>query len=108
MNKELYNCLDVLQEECAEVIKVASKIKRFGLDSYHPRDPENKINSVKLAEEIGDLVGTVYKLVDLLFPNVETADEGENFVAIFEEKAKAKAAKIDKYYNEFTKGENNG
>ena len=37
--------LDILQEECGEVIQIASKIKRFGLES----------NQERLTEELGDL-----------------------------------------------------
>ena len=38
--------LTILQEECAEVIQIASKIHRFG---HHPD------NMKRLAEELGDL-----------------------------------------------------
>jgi NTP pyrophosphatase (non-canonical NTP hydrolase) len=37
--------LDILQEECGEVVQVASKIKRFGLSS----------NRERLTQELGDL-----------------------------------------------------
>lgn len=37
--------LDILQEECAEVIQIASKCKRFGLENNHER----------LTAEVGDL-----------------------------------------------------
>jgi NTP pyrophosphatase (non-canonical NTP hydrolase) len=37
--------LDILQEECGEVIQVASKVKRFGLKS----------NRDRLTQELGDL-----------------------------------------------------
>ena len=47
--KRMYNkveeALDILQEECAEVIQVASKCKRFG----------TKSNRERLTQEIGDL-----------------------------------------------------
>lgn len=47
--KRMYNkteeALDILQEECAEVIQVVSKIKRFGMKS----------NQERLVQEIGDL-----------------------------------------------------
>ena len=29
--------LDLLQEECAEIIQAVSKIKRFGFEGKHPR-----------------------------------------------------------------------
>lgn len=47
--------LNVLQEECAEVIQSASKILRFGYESKHPRFPEGPTNREHLEEEIGNL-----------------------------------------------------
>ena len=47
--------LDLLQEECAETIQAASKIKRFGLRSHNPYAPE-KNNTVLLEDEIGDTI----------------------------------------------------
>jgi NTP pyrophosphatase (non-canonical NTP hydrolase) len=49
-------CLNILQEECAEVIQVASKIKRFGvvgkrLDAY--------TNLEALEMEIGDVLAMI-------------------------------------------------
>jgi hypothetical protein len=46
--------LTILIEECAEVIQVATKIKRFGLMSAHPEKPE-QTNFVLLSKEVGDL-----------------------------------------------------
>ena len=45
--------LDILQEECAEVVVAVSKISRFGLDNFKPGKP--KTNREHLAEELGDL-----------------------------------------------------
>lgn len=45
--------MDILQEECAEVIVAVSKISRFGLDNFKPGKP--KTNREHLAEELGDL-----------------------------------------------------
>lgn len=47
--------LDHLIEECSEVIKVASKIRRFGWDSYHPDDPEHTPNTKRLFNEMQDV-----------------------------------------------------
>lgn len=47
--------LDILQEECAEIIQAVSKIKRFGFESTHPRFPEGQTNRDHLEEEIGNL-----------------------------------------------------
>jgi NTP pyrophosphatase (non-canonical NTP hydrolase) len=44
--KPIAEILTILQEECAEVIQIASKIHRFG---HHPD------NMKRLAEELGDL-----------------------------------------------------
>lgn len=45
--------LDILAEECAEVIQAVSKIKRHGLHSYHPDILES--NSEALNRELGDV-----------------------------------------------------
>ena len=46
-NDSATELLTILQEECAEVIQEASKIKRFGQTSE---------NTDRLAKEVGDLV----------------------------------------------------
>ena len=47
--------LDLLQEECAEIIQIISKIRRFGFGSYNPYDPEpRKTNLQLLNDELGD------------------------------------------------------
>jgi len=46
-NDSATEMLTILQEECAEVIQEASKIKRFG---------QEKDNIDRLAKEVGDLV----------------------------------------------------
>jgi NTP pyrophosphatase (non-canonical NTP hydrolase) len=53
MNNKEKEILDILQEECAEVIVAVSKINRFGLDNIKPGKP--KTNREHLAEELGDL-----------------------------------------------------
>ena len=58
-NNEKLN-LDILQEECAEVILAISKIKRFGWDSVHPDGGPN--NRDRLAQELGD----VEAMIDIL------------------------------------------
>ena len=46
--------LVILQEECAEVIQVISKMHRFGLRGYNPITAE--YNDQVLNKEIGDLL----------------------------------------------------
>lgn len=48
--------LDLLQEECAEVIQIASKIKRFGWESHHPEDVLRITNRDHLEREIADVM----------------------------------------------------
>jgi hypothetical protein len=60
MNSKTQETLDILQEECAEVIVEVSKCRRFGLDSVHYKTGI-KHNSM-LEIEIGDVLA----MVDLL------------------------------------------
>ena len=52
--------MDILQEECGEVIVAVSKISRFGLDNLKPGKP--KTNREHLEEELGDL----YAMIEIL------------------------------------------
>ena len=57
--------LNITQEECAELIQVISKIRRFGPDGEY----SGKTNSRRLTDEVGDILCMVdllmqYKLVD--------------------------------------------
>lgn len=54
--------LDLLQEECAEVIQAISKIKRHGYYSFHPNGGES--NKQSLEREIGDVYAAIQLLVD--------------------------------------------
>jgi hypothetical protein len=54
MSNEIDEALNLMQEECAEIIQIISKIRRFGLNSYHPNDPEMRENRLLLNDEIGD------------------------------------------------------
>jgi len=60
MDKTTNEVMDILQEECAEVIQAVSKIRRFGIDNAKPG--KDKTNREHLEDEIGDL----YAMIDIL------------------------------------------
>lgn len=60
MDTQTKEVMDILQEECAEVIQAVSKISRFGLDNYKPGKP--KTNRAHLEEELGDMI----TMIDIL------------------------------------------
>ena len=90
MDPKQKEALDILQEECAEVIQAVSKISRFGLDNLKPGKP--KTNREHLEEEIGDLLA----MVDILTRN------GVIDPANIEIAAKAKIEKLKKWSNIFS------
>lgn len=51
--------LDMLIEECAEVIKVCTKIKRFGMTSDYILKKTGRDNKSFLVEELGDVLGVI-------------------------------------------------
>lgn len=55
--------MDILQEECAEVIQAVSKISRFGIDNLKPGKP--KTNREHLEEELGDMLAMIDILKEL-------------------------------------------
>ena len=61
LNKDQAAILQILQEECAEVIQATSKVFRFGLFDTHPDTP-SKTNTLHLEEELGDVLA----MIDLL------------------------------------------
>ncbi len=60
MDNKLHEVMNILSEECAEVIQAVSKCHRFGLDNAKPGKPLT--NAQHLEGEIGDLLA----MVDLL------------------------------------------
>jgi NTP pyrophosphatase (non-canonical NTP hydrolase) len=78
MDSQTKEVMDILQEECAEVIQAVSKISRFGLDNLKPGKP--KTNREHLEEELGDL----YAMIEILqemdvvsWTNIELAAEAK-------------------------------
>jgi len=70
--------MDILQEECAEVIQAVSKISRFGLDNYKPGKP--KTNREHLEEELGDMLAMIDILhgMDIVsWTNIDRAAEAK-------------------------------
>ena len=90
MQPKQKEALDILQEECAEVIVAVSKISRFGIDNYKPNKPLT--NRQHLAEELGDLqamIEIMYEL-DIVYP------------AEVKQYAEAKREKLKKWSNIFS------
>ena len=74
MNHQEQEVMDILQEECAEVIQAVSKISRFGLDNFKPGKP--KTNRQHLEEELGDMLAMIDILqrMDIVsWTNIEAA-----------------------------------
>lgn len=62
MNPKTQEALDILQEECAEVIVEISKCRRFGTETVHYKS--GVLHSVMLETEIGDVLAMIDILVD--------------------------------------------
>ena len=54
--------LELVIEECAEVIQACTKILRFGVDDSHPTYYDGLPNSQVLAEEVGQLLHCIDRL----------------------------------------------
>ena len=85
MDSQTREVMNILSEECAEVIQAISKCHRFGLDNYKPGKP--KTNCEHLEEELGDLLAMIDILVDM-----QTIDPESLTVA-----KKAKIEKLKKW-----------
>ena len=57
MNSDVKEVMDILQEECAEVIQAVRKISRFGIDNFKPG--KAKTNREHLEEELGDMIAMI-------------------------------------------------
>ena len=74
MDSQTKEVMDILQEECAEVIQAVSKISRFGLDNFKPGKP--KTNRQHLEEELGDMLAMIDILQEMdivSWTNIELA-----------------------------------
>lgn len=56
MNPRTQEILDILQEECAEVIQECSKVQRFGIDSIHK---SGMTNWAALQKEVADVLAMI-------------------------------------------------
>jgi NTP pyrophosphatase (non-canonical NTP hydrolase) len=72
MDKTTKEVMDILQEECAEVIQAVSKINRFGLDNFKPGKP--KTNREHLEEELGDMLAMIDIMLEKNVISVEHLD----------------------------------
>lgn len=55
--------MDILQEECAEVIQAVSKIRRFGFESRWPEETSSSTKE-QLETELGDLLAMIDIMVE--------------------------------------------
>lgn len=75
-NKEKFQeSLDILQEECGEVIVEISKCRRFGLNSVHYKT--DKLHSVMLETELGDVLAMIDILVEQGIVNSRNLEEAK-------------------------------
>ncbi len=62
MNERVQEILDILQEECGEVIVEVSKCRRFGIDSVHYKTGE--LHQHMLEQELGDVLAMIRLLIE--------------------------------------------
>lgn len=67
MTPQVEEILNILQEECAEVIQIISKIRRFGIEDAY----SGKTNRENLTQEVAD----VLLLTELLKAHAVYTDE---------------------------------
>jgi len=72
MNSQEREVMNILSEECAEVIQAISKCHRFGIDNFKPGKP--KTNREHLEEEIGDLQAMIDILIKMDVINPESLE----------------------------------
>ena len=67
--------MDILQEECAEVIVEVSKCRRFGLHSHHYKT--GLLHAAMLENEIGDVLAMVDILVEQNIVSVDNLNKAK-------------------------------
>ena len=87
MNAKEKEVIDILQEECAEVIQAVSKINRFGADNIKPGKP--KTNREHLEEELGDMLAMIDIMMELSVISLDKLEIAK----------KAKIEKLKKWSN---------
>lgn len=87
MNVKEKEVMDILQEECAEVIQAVSKINRFGADNVKPGKP--KTNRDHLEEELGDMLAMIDIMLELGVISIDNLEVAK----------KAKIEKLKKWSN---------
>ena len=87
MNAKEKEVMDILQEECAEVIQAVSKINRFGADNIKPGKP--KTNREHLEEELGDMLAMIDIMMELSVISLDNLEIAK----------KAKIEKLKKWSN---------
>ena len=72
MKESVQEILDILQEECGEVIVEVSKCRRFGLDSVHYKtgQPHREM----LEQELGDVLAMIRLLIEQGVVSVEALE----------------------------------
>lgn len=74
-SEEESEILNLITEECAEVIQIISKINRFGFSSYNPNDKEKVINRDLLVQELGDIIALVEIAIDSNIINISELND---------------------------------
>ena len=73
MNSKENEILNILQEECAEVIQMVSKCRRFGMNESHLKN--GGTNRERLTEEIGDVICMLKLAQDFGIVDVTEVDD---------------------------------
>jgi NTP pyrophosphatase (non-canonical NTP hydrolase) len=87
MDEKTKDVMDILQEECAEVIQAVSKISRFGIDNFKPGKP--KTNREHLEEELGDMLAMIDIMLEINLVDIDKLEVAK----------KAKIVKLKQWSN---------